>query len=233
MVFVRKLRTYGAISFGAGTAALLLMFTRVFSPYVESTDFGRSLVAVGLLASIGGLVMMVGSMLRLPIALCVAQTAVTAILTFWADRMRWMYAYSPDRTVPRFARLHLAVVLFRETWSSINAPTFPLNYADRVLSVGEILYLIAVAVLWYLVGYFHEQRKMRQRRVVSVAILTWGVILLCLFIAMVSDMVFRAGGFDALGFLRASPYGVWGLILIRFGVKNLRSSSQTQQSVSS
>jgi hypothetical protein len=241
MMFVRKLRTYGVISCGVGTAALLL-FTRSFGPHVESTNFGYFIVAVGFLASIGGLVMMVGSVLRLPIALCVAQTAVTAILTFWADRMWWMYAFSPNRTVPRFARLHLAVVPFRQTWSSINAPTFPLNYAEndyaglkgyRVLSVGEILYLIAVAVLWYLVGYFYERRKMRKRRVVAVAILIWGVILLCFCIVMVPDMVFNAGGFDSLGFLNTSPYGVWGLVLIRFGVKNLRSFSQTQQSVRS
>ena len=237
MMSVKKLRRYAVISFGAGTVGLLLILTRAFGPYVESTDFGRLVISVGFLATIGGLVMMISATLKFPIALCIAQTAVTAIVTFWADRMEWMFGFSPNRFLPHFARLHLAVVLFRETWRSINAPTFPLNFAGlkgyRVLSGGEILYLIAVAVLWYLVGYFHERRKMRKSRVVSVAILIWGVILLCLCIAIVPDMVFKADGFDSLGFLNASPYGVWGLVLIRFGVKNLRSFSQTQQSVRS
>jgi hypothetical protein len=170
---------------------------------------------------------------KLPIALCVAQTAVTAMLTFWADRMEWMRGDS-NRFLPHFARLHLAVLDLRETWRSINAPTFPLNtagykgYPVSGMSVGEILYLVAVAVLWYLVGYFHEQRKRRKKRAVSIAILIWGVILLCLSIAMMPEMAFKAGFFIPLGFLNASPYVVWGLVLIRFGVRNLRFS-QTQQ----
>jgi hypothetical protein len=222
MISVRKLRTYAVISFGVGTVTLLLMFTRAFGQQAESTDYARFVVEVGFLATIGGLVLMVCASLKLPVALCAAQTAVTALLTFWADRMRWMYAYCPNCRIPRFARLHLAIVPFRETWSSINAPTFPLNYADGAL-VGEILYLMAVAVLWYLVGYFHEHRNTRNGRVVSVAIMIWGVVLLCLCIALAVDMVSKASGFDSLGFLRVSPYGVWALVLIRFGVRNLRS----------
>ena len=145
-----------------------------------------------------------------------------------------MYAFCPNCRIPRFGRLHLAIVAFRQAWSSVNAPTFPLNYSDRHsvsgMGAGEILYYMAAAVLWYLVGYFHEQRKMRKRRVVSVAILTWGLILLCLCVAIVPD---KDGGFSWFGFLNASLYAVWGLVLIRFGVKNLRVSSQTQQSIRS
>lgn len=232
-MLMKRLRTYGVFFFSAGTAILLLMFTRTFGPQVESTDFGRAIVSAGLLATIGGLVMMISGTLNSRIALCAAQTAATAILIFWADRMHWMYAYCPNCRIPRFARLHLAIVLFRETWSSINAPTFPLNLADRAKSVGTVLYLMAVAVLWYLVGYFYEHRKTRKRRVVSVAILMWGVVLLCLSLAMLSDMMFNAGGFDSLGFLRISPYGVWGLVLIWFGVRNLQAFSQMQLSVHS
>jgi hypothetical protein len=183
MISVRKLRTYAVIFFSVGTVTLLLMFTRAFGQHAESTDYGRFVVEVGLLAIIGGLVLMVCASLKLPVALCAAQTAVTALLTFWADRMRWMYAYCPNCRIPPFARLHLAIVPFRETWSSINAPTFPLNYADGSL-VGKILYLMAVAVLWYLVGYFREHRNTRNRRVVSVAIMIWGVVLLCFCIAL-------------------------------------------------
>jgi hypothetical protein len=171
---------------------------------------------------------------KLPIALCVAQTAVTAILTCWADRMNWLRGDS-NRFLPHFARLHLAVLDLRETWRSINAPTFPLNnagfngYPVSGLSVAEILYLVAVAVVWYLVGYFHEQRKMRQRRVVSIAVLIWGIILLCLSIAVMPETAFKAGFFIPLGFLNASLYAVWALVLIRFGLRNLRAFSQTQQ----
>ena len=68
--------------------------------------------------------------------------------------------------LPHFARLHYAVLDFRETWRSINAPTFPLNVfgskAFHVLGVGvgEIPYLVAVAAFWYLVGYFCERQRM-------------------------------------------------------------------------
>jgi hypothetical protein len=230
---VKNPRTYAVISVGVGSVALLLACTRILGPNAQSTDFGRFLFSVGFLAIIGGLVMMIGRTLRLPITLCLAQTTVTAILTFWADKMSWMYAFCPNCRIPRFARLHLAIVLIRQTWSSINAPTFPLNYSDLHsvpgMGAGEILYYIAVAVLWYLVGYFHEQRKLRSR-VVSVAILIWGLILLCLCVAIMPD---KDGRFSWFGFLNASPYAVWGVILIRFGVRNLRVFSQTRQSIHS
>jgi hypothetical protein len=168
-----------------------------------------------------------------PIALCVAQTAATAILTFWADRMEWLRGDS-NRIPPHFVKLHLAVLDLREIWRGINAPTVPLNFAgfERFhvlgLSAGEILYLIAVAVLWYLVGYFCEQRKMQKRRAVSIAVLLWGMILLCLSIALIPD-AFPWTFFLPLRLLNASLYEVWALILIRFGVKNLRAFSQAQQ----
>ena len=129
---------------------------------------------------------------KLPLALCVAQTAATAILTFWADRMEWLRGDS-NRIPPHFVKLHLAVLDLREVWRGINAPTFPFNFAGLKpfsllgLSVPEILYLIAVAVLWYLVGYLREQRKMQKRRAVSIAVLLWGTILLCLSIALIPE----------------------------------------------
>jgi len=169
---------------------------------------------------------------KLPLALCVAQTAATAILTFWADRMEWMRGDS-NRIIPRSARLNYVILDLRNTWRSINAPTFPLNYAGLKsfhvlgLSAMEILYLIAVAVLWYLVGYFREQEGMQKRRAVAIAILLWGVILLFISIAMM-PAIFKAGFLIPLGLLNASLYAVWALLLIRFGVKNLRALSQAQ-----
>jgi uncharacterized membrane protein YoaK (UPF0700 family) len=104
--------------------------------------------------------------------------------------------------------------------------------------VGEILYLIAVAVLWYLVGYFYNRRTTPKRRVGPIAVLLWGVILLCLCIAMLPEAAFPETAFKTrivspLGLLNVSLYGIWGLVLIWFGVKNLRVSSQIQQSVHS
>jgi len=171
---------------------------------------------------------------KLPIGLCAAQTAATAILTFWADRMEWMRGDS-NRMLPRFARLNYVILDLRNTWRSINAPTYPLNYAGLKsfhvlgLSPEEILYLIAVAVLWYLVGYFREQEGTQKRRAVAIAILLLGVILLFISIAMM-PAIFKAGFFIPLEVLNALLYAVWALVLIRFGVKTFRAFSQTQGS---
>ena len=76
------------------------------------------------LPSSGGMVSIIwgGAMpsRKLPLALCVAQTAATAILTFWADRMEWLRGDS-NRIPPHFVKLHLAVLDLREAWRGINA----------------------------------------------------------------------------------------------------------------
>ncbi len=174
---------------------------------------------------------------RLPITLCAAQTAATAVLTFWAGRMEWLRGDS-RRIPPHFVKLHLAVLDLREIWRGINAPTVPFNFAGLKpfqllgLSVPEILYLMAVAVLWYVVGYFGERRQMQKSRFVSIAILLWGVILLLLTIVQMPEAfpwTFAFGRIFRLNrFLNALLYAVWALIMIRFGVKNLRASLQTQ-----
>jgi hypothetical protein len=163
--------------------------------------------------------------------------------------MEWLRGDSSS-LLPHFARLHYAILDFRETWRSINAPTFPLNLSGLThlhvlgFGVGEILYLLAVAALWYLVGYFHERQGMRTGRFVSIAVLVWGVVLMCLFIVMIRETALEAQSIISagepsafpygmwglsLGLLNRFPYGVWGLVLIRFGVRNLRSFSQPQQ----
>lgn len=247
---MKTLRVSGAILFGVGAAALVLMFAR---PQAPATVFGRSLICLGFLATLSGLVMLVGAMLRLPIALCVVQTTITVTITLWADRMEWLRGDSRS-LLPHFARLHNAVLDFRETWRSINAPTFPLNFfgpkAFHVLGVGagEIPYFVGVAALWYLVGYFYERQGMRKRRSISIAVLVWGAILMVLFAVMIRETaveahsIISAGEPSAfpygvwglsLGLLNRFPWGVWGLVLTRFGVGNLRSVSQTSQEGSS
>ncbi len=179
---------------------------------------------------------------KLPIALSVAQTAVTAILTFWADRMEWMFGYSPNRVLPHFARLHLNILYLRKFWYSVNAATFPLNTTGlkgyRVFSVGEILYLIAVAAVWYLLGHLCSRRTTPKRRVGPIALILWGAILLYLCIAWLPEAAFPETAFETrlvspLGLLNVSLYGIWGLVLIWFGVRNLRASAQVQHSAHS
>lgn len=83
---------------------------------------------------------------RLPIALCVAQTVATAVLTLWADRMELIVCLAGNRIPPQFVKLGLPVLPLREIWRGINAPTFPFNQARPKLfqlfglSVPEILY---------------------------------------------------------------------------------------------
>lgn len=107
---------------------------------------------------------------------------MTAILTFWADRMERLHGDS-DRIPPHFVRFRLAVLDLREIWRGINAPTVPFNFAGLKpfqifgLSTPEILYLIAVAVLWYLVGHFCEQPQVQMSRIFAGATLIWGAVL--------------------------------------------------------
>jgi len=57
------------------------------------------------------------------------------------------------------------VIEARHIWSGINAPTFPLCFVTDGwppvlhLAISEILYLIAVALLWYRVGSYFDQSK--------------------------------------------------------------------------
>ena len=174
---------------------------------------------------------------RLPIVLCAAQTSATALLTLWADRVDWLLK-DTNRIPPRFVKVHLAVIDLREIWRGVNAPTIPLNFAGLKpfqlfgLSVPEVLYLIAVAVLWYLVGYFREQRKVQMSRAVAVAILVWGAILLFLSIVQMPEAfpwTFAFGRVFRLNrFLNAMLFGVWALVLIRFSLRKFRVALQTQ-----
>ena len=156
--------------------------------------------------------------------------------------MEWLLADS-NRIPPHFVRLHLAVLDLRQIWRGINAPTVPFNFSGLGsfqllgLSVGEFLYLVAVAVLWYLVGYFSEKRQMETNRGVAIAILVWGVILLCLSIVQVPEAfpwTFAFGRiFRPVRLLNALLYAVWALVLIRFGVKGIRAFFQAQRNAGS
>ena len=78
--------------------------------------------------------------------------------------MDWLLGDS-NRIPPRFVQVHLAAIELRQVWRGVNAPTFPFNLAGQRhfqllgLSIAEILYLIAVAVLWYLCGILAAGKK--------------------------------------------------------------------------
>ncbi len=64
MPAVKNLGTYGVTFFVIGVAALLLTFASGFGPCGPTTRLGSGLVSLGFLGSIGGLLMMVGAVLR-------------------------------------------------------------------------------------------------------------------------------------------------------------------------
>jgi hypothetical protein len=102
--------------------------------------------------------------LKFALVLPIVQVIITAVLTLWADRVDWMRTES-NRAPGPYVHVHLMVIKARYIWSGVNAPTFPFCMATGVwppvlhLAIGEILYLIAVALLWYRVGSSFDQRK--------------------------------------------------------------------------
>jgi hypothetical protein len=174
-----------------------------------------------------------------PIALSVIQTAVTAVLTLWADRTDWLLGDS-NRIPPTFLRLHMLVIELRRVWRGVNAPTLPFNFAGQKrfqmlgLSVPEVLYLFAVAALWFLVGYFREQAKERKAnpsqntghsKTIAVATLVWGVVLFLFALLQIREAFpwgFTFGRtFNLIAFLNVFLYALWAALLIRFGSKAL------------
>jgi hypothetical protein len=185
---------------------------------------------------------------RLPIALCILQTTVTSLLTFWADRMDWLLGDS-NRIPPRFVQVHLAAIELRQVWRGVNAPTFPFNLAGQKhfqllgLSIAEILYLIAVAVLWYLCGILAAKQNESElsaqpapyqtSRIVALAILFWGVILFVLSVLQVPQAFPRTFAFGRIfrpiPLIVAVLYAIWAIVLIRFGGKHVGVSFRTHQ----
>lgn len=176
---------------------------------------------------------------HVPVALCVTQTVVTAVLTVWADRVDWLLGDS-NRIPPPFLKVHMLVIELRRVWRGVNAPTLPFNFAGQKrfqilgLSVPEILYLFAVAALWFLVGYFRERTKQRNAdpsrstgpsKTIAVAILVWGVVLFLFALLQIREafpLGFTFGNtFNLIAFLNVALYALWAVLLIRFGFKAL------------
>jgi hypothetical protein len=64
MLPVKRLAAFGALSFGLGMAAFALTFASGFGPCGPSTAFGGFLISIGFMATIIGLLMMAGAILR-------------------------------------------------------------------------------------------------------------------------------------------------------------------------
>jgi hypothetical protein len=102
---------------------------------------------------------------RFSLLLPTVQVILTAILTLWADRVDWMLLDNTSRIPEPYVHVQLMAIEARHIWSGINAPTFPLCFVTGVwppvlrLAIGEILYLIAVALLWYWTGSYFDQSR--------------------------------------------------------------------------
>jgi hypothetical protein len=187
---------------------------------------------------------------RFPIALCLIQTAVTTVLTVWADRVDWLLGDS-NRIPPTFLRVHMLVIELRRVWRGVNAPTLPFNFAGQKrfqilgLSVPEVLYPFAVAALWFLVGYFREQATERNAnpsqnrgpsKTIAAAILLWGVVLFLFALLQIREafpwgFTFRI--FNLSAFLNVFLYALWAGLLTRFGCKALASPLNRRTSTGS
>jgi hypothetical protein len=169
---------------------------------------------------------------NLALILPIVQVAITAVLGVWANRVDWILIANTSRAPGRFVHLDLIIIEARLIWRGINAPTFPLCLAGSSnrqilgIGVGEILYLAAVAVLWYWVGSFFDRRRglevpTRQgikmpRTVCYFLMMAWGIFLLFMSLRIVRAEVFfaRSYFFRIDAFVVAALFLAWSLILL-------------------
>jgi hypothetical protein len=160
----------------------------------------------------------------------------------WADRMDWLLQGGNTGLLPpyRIAQLYEHISNVRRIWQGINAATFPLNFAagqSKSVRVGEILYLVAVAFLWYFVGRFFDRRRglgtpqhasTMWRKVRSILILVWGAFLIISAILLLPDAFpsgFAFGRFVRPALLATYASQVlWGLVLVAFSTRDLLQS---------
>jgi len=175
--------------------------------------------------------------MRLSRVLPTIQVAITAVLTIWADRVDSQHLHGLP---PIFVRMSLYVFVLRRMWRGVNAPTFPMYFASGPnrpevlgLGVGEILYLIGVAILWFLVGRFLDRWRgmsfdavsSKRRIFTSALILAWAAFLLVSAILIFPNFfpeTFNAGRVvraDAL--VTYALQLLWALALIAFSLREL------------
>jgi hypothetical protein len=158
--------------------------------------------------------------------------AITAILGVWADRVDWILLANTSRAPGRFVHLDLIIIEARLIWRGINAPTFPLCLAGSSsrqifgIGVGEVLYLAAVAVLWYWVGRFFDWRGglevpasqgiKKGKNVCYFLMMAWGIFLLFVSLWTVrAEVLFARSYFFRIdAFVIAALFLAWSLILL-------------------
>ena len=84
--------------------------------------------------------------------------------------------------------IHLFAIEARLIWRDVNAPTYPLCLASGEKILGLALYLVAVAVLWYLVGRLIDRRRRSEapdgqgnktsKTIFCLLMMSWGLFLL-------------------------------------------------------
>ena len=181
--------------------------------------------------------------LKLSLVLPAAQVTITAILTLWADRVDWMVLGGGHRALGPHVHLHLTIIALRRVWSGINAPTFPFCFAHGTpvpmlrTSIGEILYLVAVALLWYSIGSFVDQSRSvgaarsekakKSKTAFPLLVVGWGTLLLLWNAGTIGDAfppLFLGGRlFRPDEVIVRTLFLLWSVILIVFpGLKLAR-----------
>lgn len=127
------------------------------------------------------------------------------------------------------------MISLRLIWRGVNGPTCPLcsaglsNHLVLGFSGGELLYLTAVALLWYLVGRSWDRRRGLQplmgyrsqtwETVFALLTMAWGIVLLALGLAE-SDRSFSVS-FRVEQKIICALLFLWGFLLIAFPVRKL------------
>jgi hypothetical protein len=175
--------------------------------------------------------------IKLSLALPRAQVIVTAILTLWADSVDWMRLGGGTRAPGPYVRVHLMASDARYIWSGINAPTFPLCFASGaklpaigIAGVGEVLYLLAVAFLWFRVGLYFDNRRGLEagaipttkwhKTIFRILAMCWGMVLLLWNASTLNNafpVLFLGGRFFPLDVVIVRTlFLLWSVILIAF-----------------
>ena len=180
---------------------------------------------------------------RLSLVLPAVLVSITATLNIWANQVDWMFFADSFRAPGRFVRLDGFIVYGRLIWRGVNAPTYPLCMYGLSgtpwtlgLGLGGLMYLVAVGVLWYLVGQSWDRRRGIEtfchrdspalKRTITIVLLIWGAFLLAFTIFSMFRSVYlfpNATLYSNLSFLiQNRPYVpctvilflAWSMILI-------------------